>query len=171
MENTYGKRLYEVAEIQLSYRSDVKPSLRPTISGSNDAYNVLFETWDSSKIEFVEQFKTKEERRTEFRRLRDISDEASFVAFIFVLKKSFNDGSTAAKNAVDTFRDLHVDGFKIGSKLFSGRNKNVLQGDVLAETLVASIKDSRVRALIQKSTYLSEIVEEYKKVISIRPNG
>jgi len=57
MENTYGKRLYEVAEIQLSYRSDVKPSLRPTISGSNDAYNVLFETWDSSKIEFVEQFK------------------------------------------------------------------------------------------------------------------
>ena len=124
------------------------------------------------KIEDVrKQFKTKEERRIEFRRLRDISDEASFVAFIFILKKSFNDGSTAAKNAVDTFRDLHVNGFKIGSKLFSGRNKNVLQGDVLAEALVASIKDSRVRALIQKSTYLSEIVEEYKKVISIRPNG
>ncbi len=57
METTNEKRLYEVAEIQLTYKSDVKPSLRPKISGSKDAYNVLFENWDSSKIEFVEQFK------------------------------------------------------------------------------------------------------------------
>ena len=57
MESTNEKRLYEVAEIQLSYKSDVKPSLRPRITGSKDAYNVLLENWDSSKIEFVEQFK------------------------------------------------------------------------------------------------------------------
>src|SRR5258708_38701082 len=57
MENTIGKRLYEVAEIQLSYKSDVKPSLRPKINGAQDAYNVLLESWDDSKIEFVEQFK------------------------------------------------------------------------------------------------------------------
>ena len=29
MENTNGKKLYEVAEIQLTYRSDVKPSYGP----------------------------------------------------------------------------------------------------------------------------------------------
>jgi len=46
-----------VAEIQLTYRSNVKPSLRPKISGSRDAYNVLLENWDISKIEFIEQFK------------------------------------------------------------------------------------------------------------------
>ena len=57
MENTNGKRLYEVAEIQLSYKSNVKPSLRPKVSGSKDAYNILLENWDRSKIEFVEQFK------------------------------------------------------------------------------------------------------------------
>src|SRR5258708_40154034 len=57
MENTIGKRLYEVAEIQLSYKSDVKPSLRPKINGAQDAYKVLLENWDDSKIEFVEQFK------------------------------------------------------------------------------------------------------------------
>ena len=57
METTNEKRLYEVAEIQLTYKSDVKPSLRPKISGSKDAYNVLLENWNSSKIEFVEQFK------------------------------------------------------------------------------------------------------------------
>lgn len=57
MENTNGKKLYEVAEIQLIYKSDVKPSLRPKVNGSKDAYNVLLENWDNSKIEFVEQFK------------------------------------------------------------------------------------------------------------------
>ncbi len=49
--------MYAVAEIQLTYKSNVKPSLRPGISVSKDAYNVLVENWDSSKIEFVEQFK------------------------------------------------------------------------------------------------------------------
>jgi DNA repair protein RadC len=48
---------HQVAEIQLSYKSTVKPSQRPRIAGSRDAYNVLLENWDSSKIEFVEQFK------------------------------------------------------------------------------------------------------------------
>lgn len=57
MENTNEKRLYEVAEIQLTYRSNVKPSLRPKIRGSIDVYSILKENWDDSKIELVEQFK------------------------------------------------------------------------------------------------------------------
>ena len=48
MENTNEKRLYSVAEIQLTYKSDVKPSLRPKITGSKDAYNILLENWDNS---------------------------------------------------------------------------------------------------------------------------
>jgi len=57
MENTNEKRLYQVAEIQLTYKSNVKPSLRPKITGSRDAFNILKENWDENKIEFVEQFK------------------------------------------------------------------------------------------------------------------
>ena len=57
MESTNQKRIYEVAEIQLTYSTTVKPSMRPKISGSRDAYKVLLESWDESKIEFVEQFK------------------------------------------------------------------------------------------------------------------
>jgi DNA repair protein RadC len=57
MENTNEKRLYQVAEIQLTYKSNVKPSLRPKICTSKDAFNILKESWDESRIEFVEQFK------------------------------------------------------------------------------------------------------------------
>ena len=57
MENNNGKRLYQVAEIQLSYKSDAKPSLRPNVNGSKDACNVLQENWDDSQIEFIDQFK------------------------------------------------------------------------------------------------------------------
>ena len=57
MESTNQKRLYQVAEIELTYKSNVKPSLRPRISTSKDAYEVFLENWDGSQIEFVEQFK------------------------------------------------------------------------------------------------------------------
>ena len=57
MENAKETRKYQVAEIQLTYKSNVKPSLRPRISGSKDAYNVLLDSWDDNKLELIEQFK------------------------------------------------------------------------------------------------------------------
>ena len=57
MESTKEKRQYQVAEIQLIYKSNVKPSLRPKINCSKDACNVFRETWDDSKIDLLEQFK------------------------------------------------------------------------------------------------------------------
>lgn len=64
MENTNENRQYQVAEIQLTYKSNVKPSLRPKISTSRDAFNILKENWDDTKIEFVEQFKVMLLNRT-----------------------------------------------------------------------------------------------------------
>jgi DNA repair protein RadC len=57
METTSKKRQFEVAEIQLSYRTKVKPSQRPKITSSKDAYDILLENWDEDKLEFIEQFK------------------------------------------------------------------------------------------------------------------
>lgn len=58
MENTNHQILqHRVAEIQLVYRSNVKPSQRPKVSSSRDAYEVFFKNWDLDKIKFVEQFK------------------------------------------------------------------------------------------------------------------
>ena len=57
METTIKSRQFEVAEIQLSYKTKVKPSQRPKISSSKDAYSILLDTWDDEKLEFVEQFK------------------------------------------------------------------------------------------------------------------
>lgn len=49
--------LFQVAEIELVYKTKVKASERPKITCSKDAYKVLRQTWDENKIEFVEQFK------------------------------------------------------------------------------------------------------------------
>jgi DNA repair protein RadC len=57
MESTNKKRQFEIAEIQLSYKSIVKPSQRPKITSSLDAYEILLENWDEDRLEFVEQFK------------------------------------------------------------------------------------------------------------------
>lgn len=50
MESANENKQFEVAEIQLSYKSKMKASLRPEISCSKDAEKILRETWDSDKL-------------------------------------------------------------------------------------------------------------------------
>jgi DNA repair protein RadC len=56
MESTNDKTLFEVAEIQLSYKSNLKPSLLPKISNSRDCVEIFRKIWDAGRIEFVEEF-------------------------------------------------------------------------------------------------------------------
>ena len=57
MERTTTARLFEVAEIELVYKTKVKASARLQITSSKSAYEILRDVWDDNKIEFVEQFK------------------------------------------------------------------------------------------------------------------
>ncbi len=47
----------QVAEVELVYKTKVKPSQRPKITTSVDAYEVLQKIWNRDKIELVEEFK------------------------------------------------------------------------------------------------------------------
>ena len=49
--------VYQIAEVELTYKTHVKPSLRPKISSSKDSYEVLLQSWDENKLEFIEQAK------------------------------------------------------------------------------------------------------------------
>jgi len=46
-----------VAEVELIYKSKVKASDRPAITGSKDAADLLKSLWNETKIDFIEQFK------------------------------------------------------------------------------------------------------------------
>ena len=48
---------YQVAEIELVYKSKVKASARPKVLTSRDVYEVFKQSWDENKIDFIEQFK------------------------------------------------------------------------------------------------------------------
>jgi len=47
----------QVSEIILSYQPKIKLSNLPKITSSHDAYELLIENWDRSKLQFIEQFK------------------------------------------------------------------------------------------------------------------
>lgn len=115
--------------------------------------------------ELLIKLKTKAERRKEIVRLKSISDEASIVVFLFLINKFFTEGSKAAKDAVDSFKELKIDGFYIGQNFFSGRNEKVLLGDEISKKLLNSIEDEEVKNLIYKSEYVSEIIDKYKNII------
>ena len=49
--------MFQIAEIELVYKSKVKASERPMVSTSKDAYEILRQCWNENKIDLLEQFK------------------------------------------------------------------------------------------------------------------
>lgn len=107
----------------------------------------------------------EKDKSKELKRLKDIADEASLVVLILLLRKFFNEGSNSAIKAVDLFKELGVDGFQIGSKYFTERNENVMEGELLAESLMETIKSNDLRTLILQSEYPYQILNRYKELI------
>jgi DNA repair protein RadC len=47
----------QVAEVELVYRSKVKPYDRPVVAHNTDAYTIFLEHWNADTIELIEEFK------------------------------------------------------------------------------------------------------------------
>ena len=47
----------KVSEVELRYRTEVKPGDRAQIKSSKDAYDLFFDSWNKNTIEFIEEFK------------------------------------------------------------------------------------------------------------------
>jgi DNA repair protein RadC len=52
-----GINLLQVAEIELVYKSKVKPSQRPQVKKSREIFELFLRYWDENKIEYIEEFK------------------------------------------------------------------------------------------------------------------
>lgn len=115
--------------------------------------------------QIFKHLKSREERQEKNRQIKELTNEATLVTFLFLLRKFFAEGATAAKKAVDSLQELGVEGFFIGTDYFSERNPKVIQGDLLAEKLVASIEDPELRTLILDSQYVSEILQKYRNKV------
>ncbi len=121
----------------------------------------------NSLNEHLRKKKTKTERTKELSRLREIINEASYVVFVFLLNKFFIEGTKSAQKAVDTFKELNVNEFFIGSKNFSGRNENVMRGKNLSIKLMEFIKKNhKLYQLVNEANYVSDIISQYREFIN-----
>ena len=57
MDNYRPDRLKCIPKIELTYKPFFKLSTLKVIKSSKDIYNILKETWDQGKLEFIEEFK------------------------------------------------------------------------------------------------------------------
>jgi DNA repair protein RadC len=51
------EQLFNIAEVDLVYRSKVKAADRPRVTTSRECYAILKQAWDWNKIDLLEQFK------------------------------------------------------------------------------------------------------------------
>jgi len=109
------------------------------------------------------RYKNDETKKERIEWMKSLADEASLLAFIFVTKKIFSEGAQAAKDAVDIFAKLDVNEFYLGTTCFSGRNENVILGDMLAEKLMVTLGND-ARKLIEDKNYLFEITDVYEGI-------
>lgn len=107
------------------------------------------------------RIKNAEERKKRIEKMKRIAEEASVFVFIYVLKKTFVEGSMAAKNTVDIFKDLGVDGFRLGTTEFVDRNENVVMGDNLAKKMDQEL-NLKVNEELSDATHIYEILNVYK---------
>lgn len=56
-KETLKPEWYQAAEVELVYKTKVKPSQRPQIAKSEDIYKLFRNYWNEEKIEMVEEFK------------------------------------------------------------------------------------------------------------------
>lgn len=57
MEQMNVTALTTLAEVELVYKTKVRPSDRPLVVSSKNCYSLLLQTSDENKIDFIEQFK------------------------------------------------------------------------------------------------------------------
>lgn len=119
------------------------------------------------KDEFVQKLNrraTKQEKRIFKGKVNDILNEAALVLSIFLMRKFFADGTKLAIEAVDVFFKLNLEGFSVGSVEYSGRNENVMMGQILSEKLYEHLP-IEVNKLIEGKQYPYEIIELYRGLI------
>jgi DNA repair protein RadC len=57
MTQLMTQRLFQVSEVELTYRTKIPYADRPVITESRHSYDILMELWDQNKIELLEEFK------------------------------------------------------------------------------------------------------------------
>ena len=111
--------------------------------------------------------KKTDERKSICKEINLIISECCYACFVFSLKQFFEEGTKTAKEAVSVLHGLGINKFYIGKKDYSKDNKNVNEGKMLYEIMINSISDKKLKDLIKKSNYYSDIIKRYKNVLLI----
>lgn len=79
-------------------------------------------------------------------------------AFLYSLDSFLRAGSYAARAAATTFEEFELEGFQVGSTLFTKSNENTLRGEILADKLRMTVAETRLGLLIKNSSTMRELI-------------
>jgi hypothetical protein len=77
---------------------------------------------------------------------------------IYSLDSFFRAGSSSARSAATIFEEFELSGFQVGSTTFTKENINTRRGDLLADRLSESIRNSALGEVIRNSNSMRELI-------------
>ena len=79
-------------------------------------------------------------------------------ALLYSLDSFLRAGTYAARVASTTFEEFELEGFQVGSTLFTRNNENTLRGEELAEKLRKTVERTRLGRIIRNSPTMKELI-------------
>jgi hypothetical protein len=118
---------------------------------------------DDYRKRALQGIRDKEMRKEKMKNMRRLSDEAALLVFIFDVHNYLEEGTRDAELSVDTLKSLGVNGYKIGSSLFSERNENVMMGQTLADEMIRQLGGEEFASTLKQYKDHHDIISEYEK--------
>lgn len=79
-------------------------------------------------------------------------------ALVYSLDSFFRAGSSSARSAATIFGEFELSGFQVGTTSFTKENVNTRRGDLLANRLSESIRNSTLGEFIRNSNSMRELI-------------
>lgn len=94
----------------------------------------------------------------------EVIDQATLAYFIVLQKTLYERTTEASKETVNCFKELDIPEFVIGSANFHDNSEDVLRGELLAEALIQSVSDDKVKSMVKEVKYAKDIVDHFKNI-------
>lgn len=79
-------------------------------------------------------------------------------ALLYSLESFFRAGSSSARGAAATFEQFQIPGFQVGRTTFTSTSYSTQLGDVLADRLQNTIRNSRLGVVISNSATMRDLI-------------
>ena len=120
--------------------------------------------YSESRYRALTRKKSEAQYKERLKNMKILANEATTVVLIFLINRMLRKGTEIAKDTINNLKCFDIDSFSLGTLTYEGNNKNVTLGEDLANELIETIPDKKLKKFILSCTSVAEIIRYYRAI-------